>query len=48
MVNSEDLVQQPEGTLRALCSALAIPFDPRMLSWPAGPKPYDGTWARHW
>lgn len=19
-----------------------------MLRWPAGPKPYDGSWAPHW
>ena len=38
----------PEGTLRALCDALEIPFDPGMLFWPEGPKPYDGPWAPWW
>ena len=23
-------------------------FDPRMLAWPAGPRPSDGVWAAHW
>lgn len=39
---------EPEAQLRALCAALAIPFDPAMLSWPAGPRPSDGVWAAHW
>ena len=24
------------------------PFDPAMLSWPAGPRDTDGVWAPHW
>ena len=48
VVLSEDLVRDPEGTLHALCSALDLPFDPAMLSWPAGPRPYDGAWAPWW
>ena len=38
----------PEGTLRAVCDRLGIPFDAAMLSWPAGPRPEDGAWALHW
>jgi len=45
---SDDVVARPEATLRALCAALAVDFQPAMLSWPAGPKPYDGVWAGHW
>ncbi|PRW33103.1 branched chain amino acid aminotransferase [Chlorella sorokiniana] len=48
VVLSDDLVRDPEGTLRALCAALGIDFQPQMLSWPAGPKPYDGVWAPFW
>jgi len=48
VVLSDDLVSRPEGTLRALCKKLDIPFTVRMLSWPAGPKPYDGCWAKYW
>lgn len=48
MVLSDDLVREPEGMLRALCAALELPFDPAMLTWPAGPKPYDGCWAPWW
>ena len=43
-----DILRQPEPALRALCDALGVPFDPAMLSWPAGPRDTDGVWARHW
>lgn len=42
------LVRHPEAMLRSLCLALGLPFDPAMLSWPAGSKPYDGVWAPWW
>jgi hypothetical protein len=47
-VDSDDLLRDPERTLRALCDALEVPFDPAMLSWPAGPRDTDGVWAPHW
>jgi hypothetical protein len=48
VVDSADLLAAPEGVLRALCAVLEIPFDRRMLSWPAGPRASDGVWAKHW
>lgn len=48
VVDSADIRARPEPLLRALCAALDIPFTPRMLSWPAGPKPHDGAWAPAW
>ncbi|KAG1679396.1 hypothetical protein FOA52_007687 [Chlamydomonas sp. UWO 241] len=48
LVLSDQLVATPEGMLRSVCSALDIPWQPAMLSWPAGPKPYDGVWAPWW
>ncbi|GLI67547.1 hypothetical protein VaNZ11_011772 [Volvox africanus] len=48
VVNSDELVREPAGVLRALCAALGLPWEPTMLSWPAGPKPYDGLWADWW
>ena len=47
-VDSADLLAAPEPMLRALCAALGVPFSPRMLSWPAGPRATDGVWAKHW
>jgi hypothetical protein len=34
--------------LRKLCAAIDLPFDPAMLSWPAGGRSEDGAWAPHW
>ena len=48
MVLSDDLVRSPEPTLRALCAALGLPWQPQMLHWAPGPKPYDGVWAPWW
>jgi hypothetical protein len=48
VVDSADIRAAPDPTLRALCAALAIPFDPAMLAWSPGPKPCDGAWAPHW
>jgi hypothetical protein len=48
VVDASDILRQPEPTLRALCEALGVAFDPAMLSWPAGPRETDGVWARYW
>ena len=48
VIDSADIRDDPEGMLRALCETIGLDFDPSMLSWPAGPKPYDGVWAPHW
>ena len=48
IVDASDIRANPEATLRALCDAIDLDWDPAMLSWPAGPKPYDGIWAAHW
>jgi len=48
VVDAGDILRQPRPMLEALCDALGVRFDPAMLSWPAGPRPTDGVWARHW
>jgi hypothetical protein len=48
VLDAADILRQPEAALRALCAALDVPFDPAMLSWPAGPRDTDGVWAPHW
>jgi len=48
VIDSTDIRANPEGMLRALCSALDLPFDPDMLRWPAGGHRQDGVWAVHW
>ena len=46
--DSRRLLLEPEATLRKLCERLGIEFDPAMMSWPAGPKDFDGPWAPFW
>lgn len=48
IIDAAELQRDPAGTLARLCAALAIPWDPAMLRWPAGPHPQDGVWAPHW
>ncbi|WGW04596.1 sulfotransferase-like domain-containing protein [Tropicibacter oceani] len=48
VVDSADIRADPQGMLRAMCQAIGLDWDPAMLSWPKGPKPFDGAWAPHW
>ncbi len=48
VIDAKTLLQNPERVLREVCRRLELPFDPAMLSWPTGPKPEDGVWAKHW
>ena len=48
VLDSRELLRDPETVLRALCAHLDLEFDRGMLSWPAGGRPEDGIWAPHW
>jgi hypothetical protein len=48
VVDARDVLEDPEGLLRALCAALGVPFDSAMLHWPPGRRATDGVWAKHW
>ena len=48
VINSGELLKNPEKYLAAVCEGIGIPFDKAMLSWPAGPRPEDGIWAKYW
>ena len=48
VLDSRELLLDPETVLRQLCTAIELPFDRCMLHWPAGPIPEDGVWAPHW
>ena len=48
VLDSADILKNPEGMLSALCDRIGIPFDKAMLSWPAGARDSDGVWAAHW
>ena len=48
VIDADEFLKAPEAHLRALCAFLEIPFTPRMLKWPAGPRASDGVWAPYW
>jgi Sulfotransferase domain len=48
VIDAGDVLADPARTLKALCAALAIPWDHAMLAWPPGRRESDGPWAPHW
>lgn len=48
ILDSADILRDPEAHLKALCAALEISWDAGMLRWPAGTRDTDGIWASHW
>jgi hypothetical protein len=48
VIEARDVLADPRGMLTRLCAAVGLTFTPAMLSWPAGPHPQDGIWAKHW
>lgn len=48
VIDAAAVLRDPRAVLTSLCAALELPFDERMLSWPAGPRASDGIWAKHW
>ena len=48
VVDANDVLANPAGTLSKLCAALGIAWDDAMLSWAPGPRLTDGPWAPHW
>jgi hypothetical protein len=48
VLDARDVLEDPRGSLQRLCRAVGVDFSDAMLSWPAGPRPTDGVWAKHW
>lgn len=48
VIDSGELLKDPDTYLRRVCKKLGISFDDRMLSWPASARPEDGIWAKYW
>jgi hypothetical protein len=48
LLDSDELIADPEGTLSGLCQDLDIPYTSDMLSWPSGEHACDGPWAKWW
>ncbi len=48
VVDARDVLENPAGTLSALCDALEVSYSDAMLSWPKGAHPKDGVWGQYW
>ena len=48
ILDSRQLLLDPQGVLAQLCEHLDLEFDHAMLTWPAEARPEDGVWAPHW
>jgi hypothetical protein len=48
VLDGNEVRKNPGSVLGQLCGALGISFTEEMLHWPAGPRPEDGIWAKHW
>ena len=48
IMDSNLVLENPASVLKQVCDRIGISFSTDMLRWPAGPKPYDGIWAKHW
>lgn len=48
VIDSEEILKNPETALTKLCEAIGIPFEKSMLEWKTGPIKEDGVWAKYW
>lgn len=48
VVNSEQVLKNPEEILQRLCVFAKIPFEKSMLSWKPQKRDEDGIWADYW
>ncbi len=48
VIDSRQLLLNPEKALTKICESLKIPFEKAMLSWEAKPRKEDGIWAKYW
>ncbi|MEO1919073.1 MAG: hypothetical protein ABGW81_05080 [Paracoccaceae bacterium] len=48
VVDSDDILANPEIVLREICYNIGFDFQTTMLNWPKGGHKDDGAWASHW
>ena len=48
IIDSSDILDDPKGMLKKLCSKLGINFKNQMLNWPKGKRETDGIWSSYW
>ncbi len=48
VIDSKDILMNPQDILHKWCDALGIVFVDEMLSWELGIRDTDGIWAKYW
>jgi len=48
VIDSDELANDPKGSLSDLCKRLSIDYSDTMLSWKKGEHECDGPWAKWW
>lgn len=48
IVDSKNVLLDPPTELNRICDFAGIAFDPAQLSWEAGARTEDGSWAKYW
>lgn len=48
VIDSNELLKNPEKLLSTICKDAGIEFQQAMLNWQSGPKKEDGVWAKYW
>ena len=48
VINSDNILKNPNKLIRALCKDLNIRFTKKMLSWTSGKRDSDGIWSKVW
>jgi hypothetical protein len=48
VINSDNILKNPNKLIRALCKDLNIRFTKKMLSWTRGKRDSDGIWSKVW
>ncbi len=48
VIDSADIRRDPSEMLQRFCAEIGLAYTHRLLSWPSGPKPFDGAWGAHW
>lgn len=48
VIDSRDVLMNPEMMLKLLCDRIGVPFNSTMLSWESGSRKEDGVWGPSW
>lgn len=48
VIDSDELMKNPENYLKKICLHLQIPYSEKMLHWKTEGIKEDGIWAKHW